>query len=228
MGKYFKIIVSFLVVGLLASCTQSISTNVMRFHQLPQPSGEKIVIVPMDPANKGSIEFANYASLVGNALGSYGYVPANGEKADLIVELGYGVDDGQQVVRSSPGMYGFMGYGYYGGYYNPWFPYRSPYYYGSAFYGSPYYYGGLYDPFGYYPLGMAPTVRTYTNYTRHLKMVIKPNKENAQNLYEGEVTSTGRNANLHEIMPYLVQAFFTNFPGVSGSSERISVKIPTD
>lgn len=225
MEKYFKIIASFLIIAFLASCTQSIRSNVMRFHQLPKPSGEKIVIIPMDPANIGSIEFANYATLVGNALGSFGYVPANGDPADLIIELDYGVDQGQQVVRRSPSMYGFVGYGgYYGRYFNPWFPYRNPYYYGGGFYGSSYY--GGYDPFGYHPLGMGPRVRSYTSYNRHLKMVIKPNEDGAQNLYEGEVSSSGRNANLHEIMPYLVKAFFTNFPGKSGSSERVSVEIP--
>ncbi|MBL4602354.1 MAG: DUF4136 domain-containing protein [Emcibacteraceae bacterium] len=227
MVKFYKIIAVFIFIGVLASCTQSIRSNVMRFHQLPQPSGETIVIVPMDPTKVGSIEFANYATLVGNALGSYGYIPANGEEADLIVELDYGVSEGQKVVRTSPSMYGFMGYGsYYGQYFNPWFPYRNPYMYRGGFYGRAYSYGGMYDPFGYHPLGMGATTRTYINYDRHLKMVIKPNSDNVQNLYEGEVSSKGRNGNLHEIMPYMVQAFFTNFPGESGSSERVSVEIP--
>ena len=227
MAKYCKIIASFIIIGFLASCSQSIRSNVMRFHQLPAASGEKIVIVPMDPANNSSIEFANYAALVGNALGGYGYVPANGGEADLIVELGYGVDDGQRVVRTSPGMYGFMGYGgYRGRYFNPWFPYHSPYFYGGGFYPRSLYYGGFYDPFGYYPLGMGPSQRVYTNYTRYLKMVIRPNAEGAQNLYEGEAKSTGRNNRLHEVMPYMVQALFANFPGESGSSERIAVEIP--
>lgn len=225
MDKILKIVTSFLIIGFLASCTQSIRSSVMRFHQLPAPSGERIVIVPADPANNGSIEFANYAALVGNALGTFGYLPANGEKADLIVELDYGVDDGQKVVRNSGSMFGYMGYGpYYGGYYNPWFPYRNPYYYGGGFYPRSYY-GGFYGNL-YGPLGMGPTERVYTQYARFVKMVIKPNKDGAQNLYEGEARSTGRNNRLHEIMPYMVQAIFTNFPGESGSSERISVKIP--
>jgi hypothetical protein len=63
------------------------------------------------------------------------------------------------------------------------------------------------------------------NYNRLLKMVIRPNSDKGQNLYEGEVKSLGRNSNLHEVMPYLVEAFFTNFPGESGSSERVSVEI---
>ena len=226
MGNLYKIIIIILGISFLASCTQSVRTNVKRFHHLPAPSGEKIVIVPMDPANNSSIEFQDYAALVGNALGRFGYVPANGEEADLIVELDYGVGEGQQTVRST-GMYGSMFYGgYYGRYFNPWYSYRSRYFYRGGFYPRPYYYGGMYDPFGYYPMSYSQTFRTYTNYTRHLKMIIKPKGEGVQNLYEGEVTSRGRHNRLHEVMPYMVEAFFINFPGVSGASERISIEIP--
>lgn len=231
MGKFSKIIFSIVVLSFLSSCTQYIRTNVSRFHMLPAPSGESIVIVPMNPANEGSIEFATYATMVGNALGNYGYVPANGGEADLIVRLDYGVDEGATTVRSSPRYSGFMSYGggyggYYGRYYNPFFPYRNIGYRGYGFYGSPYYYGGFYDPFGYGSYAMGRSYRTYVNYNRHLKMVIKPSGEGKQNLFEGEVISTGRSSQLHEIMPYLVQAFFVDFPGQSGSSERISVEIP--
>ena len=226
MNIFYKSILTLLALGFLAGCTQSVRSNVMRFHQLPKPSGETIVIVPLNPANASSLEFANYANLVGNALGNFGYRPANGEKADLVVELDYGVDEGQQTIRSSPGHYGYYGSGFYGGgyfgnYYSPW---GRPYY-GRGYYSS-LYYGGFHDPFGYYSLGARSNIRTYTNYDRHLKMVIKPNSDGAQNLYEGEVKSTGRHNRLHEVMPYMVQAFFTNFPGESGSSERISVEIP--
>lgn len=231
MNKFCRIIITLLALGLLAGCTQSVRSNVMRFHQLPKPAGETIVIVPMNPADASSLEFANYATLVGNALGSFGYRPANGEKADLVVELDYGVDEGRKTIRSSPnyhgfyggGFYGsgFYGGGYFGNYYSPW---GRPYY-GRGYYSS-LYYGGFYDPFGYRSLGARSNVRTYVNYDRHLKMVIKPNNDGAQNLYEGEVKSTGRHNRLHEVMPYMVQAFFTNFPGESGSSERVTVEIP--
>lgn len=226
MIRYYKLLLSILMIGLLAACNQTIKSDVMRFHQLPAPSGEKIMIVPMNPNNNGSLEFANYAMLVGNALGRYGYVPANGEEPDLIVELDYGIGEGRQTVRRSPGMIGFMPYGgFYGGFHRPWFPYRN-WGWGAGFYPMHMGYGGLYDPFGYYPLGWQGSVRTYVNYNRSLKMVIRPNSEQGQNLYEGEVRSTGRNNNLHEVMPYLVEAFFTNFPGESGSSERVSVELP--
>ena len=90
MIKNYKLLFSILIIGLLASCNKTIRSDVMRFHQLPAPSGEKIVIVPMNPNDNGSLEFASYATLVGNALGRYGYVPANGEEPDLIVALIHG------------------------------------------------------------------------------------------------------------------------------------------
>lgn len=224
MDRFLKIMATLLFVVFLAACQQTIKSDVMRFHQLPRPNGEKIMIVPMKPQNNGSLEFATYATLVGNELGRYGYVPADGAEPDLIVELDYGVDEGRQVVRHSPSMIGSMYWGgYWGGYgrfYRPWYMYNRPFFH-------PMMYGGIYDPFGYYPLGMqAGAVRTYMNYSRHLKMVIKPNRDGAQNLYEGEVKSRGRNNNLNEVMPYMVQAFFANFPGESGSSERVSVEVP--
>jgi hypothetical protein len=187
MEKIYKIMITVIVTALLASCTQSIRSNVTRFHALPASSGETIVIVPMNSAINGSLEFANYATLVGNALGSQGYLPANGEEADLIVELDYGVMEGPKKVRSSgmsPMMSrGFISYGsYYGRYMNPWFPYRGLHSDFYGFYGSPLAFGNIYDPMGYYPLGWSTNnVRTIPNYTRKLKMVIRPNKDNGQN-----------------------------------------------
>ncbi|MDG1708900.1 MAG: DUF4136 domain-containing protein [Emcibacteraceae bacterium] len=229
MTRFSKIIFSFLMITFLAACNQTIRSDVMRFHQLPKPSGEKIVIIPMNPEYNSSLEFATYAALVGNALGSYGYVPADGAEPDLIVELEFGVDEGQRTIRRSAGMYSPLFYGgYYGGFYRPWSPYRNPYYFGGGHYRSPLYYGGMYDPFGYYPLGYQSRVQEYVSYNRHLKMVIKSNQEGAQNLYEGEVKSRGRNNNLNEVMPYMVQAFFANFPGESGSSESVAIQLPKD
>jgi hypothetical protein len=227
MFRFSKIIFSVILVAILAACNQTIRSDVMRFHQLPNPTGEKIVIVPMNPEYNSSLEFATYASLVGNALGSYGYVPADGAEPDLIVELDFGVDEGQRTIRRSAGMYSPLFYGgYYGGYYRPWSPYRNSYYFGG-FHRPAMYYGGVYDPFGHYPLSYQPREKVYVTYSRHLKMVIKPNN-GGQNLYEGEVKSKGRNNNLNEVMPYMVQAFFTNFPGESGSSERIAIEMPKD
>ena len=233
MDKFLKIVALFLIISFVASCKQSIRSNVMRFHQLPMPSGEKIMIVPLNSTNNGSIEFANYATLVGNALGNLGYLPANGEAPDLIVELDYGVDDGQKIVRSSPSSFGYLGYaGHYNAYYNPWFSYGNRYSYRGGysplFYGG--YYGSHYGPLGmgshYGPFGIVARERDYTRYTRHLKLIIKPNQEGAQNLYEGEAKSIGRNNRLHDVMPYMVEAIFTNFPGESGFSEQIIVDVP--
>lgn len=213
MRTIFKIITLCGLLGVLAACTSTVRSDVSRFHTLPKPAGEKIIIVASDPEKNNSLEFASYASLVGNSLGQQGYVPADGAKADLIVELDYSVDDGKVMTRSSPSYFGFHR--------------RSFGYYRYVYYGNRYY--RYWYPYGYYSGHFGHDfhdrdVRSYVNYTRRLKMVIRSNREGAVNLYEGSVESVGRSKNLPEMMPFLVQALFTNFPGQSGSTEKIVIE----
>ena len=211
MNKILKLSVGLIMVMLLASCAKTIKSDVSRFHELSAPSGETVVIVPKNQTLMPSLEFASYAKMVGDYLGQYGYRPANGAKADLIVELDYGVDDGQVHVRSYPSMYNsYYGYPFYGGYFHRWGYYR------NAFY--PYF--GI---AGHH----APEVRSYVKYNRHLDIAIRKNEENGKNIFEGKVSSIGRKANLNEVMPYMVQAMFEGFPGVSGSTDRVIVDTET-
>ncbi|HEC01581.1 MAG TPA: DUF4136 domain-containing protein [Sphingomonadales bacterium] len=202
------------IVGLVSACNSTFRSNVSRFHELPPPKGETVVIVPSDPAKNTSLEFASYANMVGSYLARQGYRPAGDKKADLIVELDYSVDDGKVMVRSYNFGYGY-GYGYGYGHY---FPYG---YFGH--------YGGFYYPyygFGYGYSGFGDRdVRSYVNYTRKLSMTIRPNGEGKKNLFEGTVESTGRSNNLAKLMPHMVQALFTNFPGVSGTTDKIVIEL---
>jgi hypothetical protein len=56
-------------------------------------------------------------------------------------------------------------------------------------------------------------------------MVIRPNGEGKKNLFEGTVESSGRSKNLAKLMPHMVQALFTNFPGVSGTTDKIVIEL---
>ncbi len=195
-------------VGLLSACSNTFRSNVVRFHEMPQPHGETVTIVPTDPAKNTSLEFASYANIVGNYLAQQGYKPAGKGKADLIVSLDYSVDDGKVMVRSYSFGYGY-GYGYgfgYGGYG---------------------YFGGFYDPFYGYGFGSpyGGDVRSYVNYTRKLTMAIRPNAEGKQNLFEGTVESVGRSKDLPKLMPHMVQAMFTDFPGVNGETDKVVIKL---
>lgn len=44
-------------------------------------------------------------------------------------------------------------------------------------------------------------------------------------IYEGRTVSEGLKKNLPEIMPYLIEAMFTNFPGESGVTRTVRVEI---
>ncbi|VAX08189.1 hypothetical protein MNBD_ALPHA03-878 [hydrothermal vent metagenome] len=211
MTKVVRLFFVLGMVGLMSACSNTFRSDVSRFHELPKPHGETVSIVPADPAKVPSLEFASYANIVGSYLSTQGYVPAGDGKADLIVELDYSVDDGKVMVRSSGSNFSF-GYGSY--FYNPyWYsPHWGYGFYGNSFFGG---YGGYYGS----------DVRSYVKYTRKLSMVIRPNSDEQKNLFEGTVESKGRSKDLPKLMPHMVQALFTDFPGTSGSTDRVVIEL---
>lgn len=197
LTKYFTLCLASVA---LASCASQLRSDVSSWHQLQRPSGETFVIVAKDGAKRGSIEFAHYAEMISQQLQRIGYNAArSSEQPQLVVRIDYGISDGRSQVRSYGG-YGHFGYGHYGYYGHPW----------GYGYGYPHYYND---------------VRSYTVYTRRLEMEIAPASNNAVNLFESKVISDGRNNRLQEVMPYLVEAMFQDFPGPSGVTRRVTVDI---
>ncbi len=197
-----------LVCLTLAACASTFRSDVARFHRLNEvPQTATFVVVPAgDSKQASSLEFEQHAGLVHRELTNFGYRPASaGATAELTVEVDYGVSHGEQVVRSRPTVF----YGFYG---------RS-----SPFYTGYWYRGSLY---GHYPFGYRDTY-TETMYTRTRKMVIvRSGDAGREVLFEGEVVSVGRDRHLLEIMPYLVQAMFTSFPGESGVTKEVVITLP--
>ncbi len=218
MNKIIKLLIVVTTVGFVSACSSTFKSNVSRFHELPAPKGETVMIVPSDPAKNTSLEFASYANMIGSYLARQGYEAAGNGEADLVVELDYSVDDGKVMVRRYSSGFGY-GYGY--GYHH----------YGHFRYFSHFrhfgHYGGYYSPFYGFGYGYPHDrdVRSYVNYTRKLTMVIRPNKDGARNLFEGTVESTGRSNDLAQLMPHMTQALFTNFPGQSGSTDKIVINL---
>lgn len=199
-----------LLALVLGACASNLKSDVARFHKLNEVEpGATFSVVPKNPALQGSLEFEQYAALVRGELTKFGYKAVNAANAsDLVVEVAFGISEGEQVIRSRPTAY----YGFYG-----------PYGYGHPFY-TGYYRRGYFH--GYYPFGYAPEVYSYTVYTRALGMDIVRPGATRDVVFEGEVRSVGRDNRLPEIMPYLVQAMFTNFPGESGVTKEVVIKLP--
>jgi len=193
----------------LAACATPFRADVARFQQLPAPQGETFAIRAADPRNDGGLEFGQYAGLIARELEAKGYrVAANPREAALVVTVDYGVDNGQEKIVSRPGFGGF-GWGGWGPPYSR-FGYRSAFYYG---WNDPFWYGGGSD------------IDSYTYYTSHLDLTISRASDN-QRLFEGKAKARSRTDSLPALVPNLVEAMFTGFPGNSGEEVRITIAPP--
>ena len=184
----------------LGACSTGLSTQVSRFNSLTAPAGQSFVIQASNPRNEGGIEFRQYAQLVRQHLVAQGFRESSAAStADLVVQLDYGVDNGQPKVVSYPSFYGHYGYGF------------------GAF--RPYYWGWA-DPFlfdhGY------NDVRSYTVFTSFVDMDIKRTAD-GESVFEGTAKARSTTDRLQRIVPSLVEALFTNFPGQSGETVKITI-----
>ncbi|HEX8308259.1 MAG TPA: DUF4136 domain-containing protein [Allosphingosinicella sp.] len=205
----------------LGGCATGLPTQVSRFQAMPAPAGQSFAIQAADPEDRGGLEFSRYADLVRRHMIAQGYSEAASPgQASLIVSVGYGVDDGRQQVVSRPGLgynrFGYGGFGYGG------FGYR-PYWSRYGGYGrlrSPFYYGWD-DPFWYRGGFGGDEIDVYTVYTSYLDMDIR--RPDGQAVFEGTARARSRTDELSVLVPNLVEAMFTGFPGNSGETVKITV-----
>lgn len=197
----------------LGGCATGFPAQVSRYQAMPAPQGQSFVVQAADPADRGGLQFSQYADLVRRHLTALGYTEASSpEAATLVVSLDYGVDDGkQQVVDWGPSFGRYGGFGRYG--YGPYF---SRFGYGRGF-RSPFYWGWD-DPFFF----GSRDIDVYTVYTSFLDMDIKRTGD-GRAVFEGTAKARSRTDDLRVLVPNLVEAMFTGFPGNSGEQVRITV-----
>jgi hypothetical protein len=192
----------------LSACATGLQTKVSRYQVMPAPQGQSFVVMAMDPNNAGGIEFSRYAELVAQRMEAQGFARAPSlNQATMVVRVGYDVDIGHSEVVSDPfyGGYGGFGYGRGWGGYGGW---------GHG------YNWGWNDPFWGAPYGGG--VRSYTYYVSELDLDIRRKVDNAS-LFEGKAKARSRTDELSRLVPSLVDAMFTGFPGTSGETVRITI-----
>jgi hypothetical protein len=195
-----------LVAGLAACTSPSFKADVSRFAvPLPAPQGQTFAVVPEDPKLAGGLEFATYANAVAAEMTELGYArAASPESADMLVRFDYRVDNGRERVRTDPN-----GFGAFGPAWGPW---------GG--------WGGGFGRWGYGfndPFFGGPNVRSYTVYTSAIDLKID-RKADGQRLFEGKAEAVSRSNRLPRLVPNLVDALFTDFPGNSGETVRITIR----
>lgn len=196
----------------LGGCATGFPAQVSRFQALPAPAGQSFFIRAKDPAKDGGLEFSQYADHVRRNLVAVGYSEAPGpQAASLIVTLDYGVDNGRERVVSTPGFAGTFGYGGFGR------PYYSRFGYGR-FRRSPFFWG-WYDPFWD---DFGPSVSSYTVYHGFVNLDIR-RASDGQAVFEGKAQAQSATNQLQVLVPNLVEAMFTGFPGNNGETVRITV-----
>ena len=214
----------------LSACASSITSTVSRYQAMPAPQGQTFFVVPGEGmAATGGLEFQRYAGLVAQQMQARGYTPASSpQTATMLVQLGYEVDEGQvryvedPFYRSRYGYGGFYGSRYgYGGFYDPFF-YRSRLYYPRFGYRSPFYYGWD-DPY-WYGGGYGGGVDSYVEYHGELDLHIRQRGTNAP-LFDGRAQARSQTDRLDVVVPSMVEAMFSGFPGRSG--ETVKITIPT-
>ncbi len=213
-----------LLLAGLAACATPFNAKVQRFAgALPAPAGQTYAIVAQDPRDQGGLEFAQYADLVAAQMNRIGYVRTDPANAAMIVRFDYEIDKGRDRVRST----GFAG----DPFFSPWYGSRFGYggfYRGGFGYGGfhrPYYRRGLWgygwqDPF-FFGSGYGD-VDVVTIYTSEIDLTID-RKADGTRLFEGKAEAASRSNRLGYLVPNLVEAMFTGFPGNSGETVRISI-----
>lgn len=195
MRKNWLILMALIALP-LTGCSSSIVSDVTRFHNLPTPAAETIEVLAMDPNLQNSLEFGQYAQLVGQQLGTIGYQPPTSDTPSrLMARIGYGMRPIEGISDNGPRSSIGIGVGS----------------------------GGRRSGVGVgvgisMPLGESEARQEYNRYLA-LEII---RRSDGVKLYEGQVISKGRES-LPTIMPYLISAIFQDFPGQSGSSNRVKV-----
>ena len=216
----FAAIAPLVVLTLTAACSTPFEARVARFQSLPAPSGQTFTIQSRDPRKAGGLEFATYANLVTQRLESVGYRPAPDPRAaTLVVNFDYAVTNPRERIETRPGFgygygpYGFGGIGY-GGFGGRGFGY------GGFGYGG---FGGFgYGGYGFGGFGDYPETYSYTVYNSHVDIRINRTVDNVA-VFEGRAETVATTDDLTKLVPNLITAIFTNFPGNNGQTVRVQI-----
>ncbi|BAK64721.1 hypothetical protein SLG_00460 [Sphingobium sp. SYK-6] len=199
---------SALALGGLSACSTSFKADVARFQQLPPAQGQSFTVQPADQRLAGSLEFQHYADLVAQRLTDQGYTRATDPAAaQLVVQLDYDVDRGTQRIRST-------GFG------------RDPFFYDPFFYPGYYrgwrgrYMMGWNDPFLWGP--GYNDIESYLVYQSRLNMRIN-RAADGEPLFEGTARAQSVSNKLTYLVPNLIDALFTGFPGRNGEEVKVTV-----
>ncbi len=209
MKTLVSLIFSLFLLSVSGCAPGSFSSEISRFHEaLPPGNGVTTFTILPDEQQKGSLEFETYAQHVATQMNILGYRPVPASvAADLVVQFRYGIRGSYTTVATEPtttvGFGSGMGSGYYG---RGW-----GWGYGMAV-----------------PLSTRTT--TTTVYTHFVDLTIYRGadfrRDTRLRVFEGHAFSDRTSQALPYVVPFLIRALFTDFPGRNG--ETLTISVPLD
>lgn len=191
-------------LALMTACTSpKFEADVVRFHNLAPATGfegQSITVIPSDPLQNG-LEFASYADVIGRKLSTLGFQPASTQaNADYVAVVDFYVQP--RAALDDGG--------------------RSPVSVGVGVGGVGRHVGvSVGTVFG---VGNSKPKEVYS---RYLSIALK-NQASAETIYEGRVTSDGRENSPSLILPIMVDALFADFPGPNGATTKFETTLTPD
>lgn len=194
MIQRFGVLVMMLWV--LGACAQ-VQSSVTRFHENPTLIGKRFVMMTTREQEQ-SLEYKVYAEKVGQWLQRFGMTPAPAGRADMGVHLDFSVDDGREVISSSP-VYGQVGGG-------------------LGYSGKKHKKGAA----GHAPIyGVIGTeLHSDTLYTKKLSLRLTDQNHNRP-IFEGSVINDGSDPSFAPVVDCVIASLFQNFPGLNGQTETV-------
>ena len=190
---------------LISACSTTFRSNVATFHELTDVGGKSLVITTIDADKRDSLEFKAYANALAKYLTKHGYIHAGDAEPQLIAGFDLTVNDGREKLRDRSHHYAHRFWDSYW----PW----------GRYWG--------YDPMYGHPFhDLNHQIVSSTVYTATLTLELR--KPNGDMVFEGRADAEIRHKTLPEVMPFLAEALFENFPGESGVTRRVILKPETD
>jgi hypothetical protein len=202
MVMFIRVAALAILLALPAGCgPRLVQTDVTRFTTLaPTDSAHSFTILP-DEHQRGSLEFQHYAEGVAGSLSAAGWRPVPATvQAEAVVWIHWGMGPPHTTTwTESLSAWGEWGPG-------PW-PWH----------------GGFAQPF--------PAWETYsrTDWPKWLEVRMDDGpawRSGARRtLFEGRAVTEGTQGTIAPVMPFLVRALFTGFPGINGQTIRVAVPV---
>lgn len=215
--KKFLLFCVTLLPVLLSGCASTLRSEVTAFHQWPANAAGRSFAFTHNGAEAQDLERQNHENLVRLQLLKLGLTDAMpGQPPQLAVRVDYSINARDVRVIETVLIDPWFGSPFYGPGYGPGF-YRP--YWGWPGYGHPYY-GPMWPTM---PVAQQQE-RRFTIYDRQLKVKIV-DSATQQAWYDVTVRSSGERGNLVDVMPYLTEAAFRDFPGPNGTPRIVDVKM---